>query len=371
MKRPRRILLAQTSFLGDVVLTTPLARAIAGAFPEAEVFWLVRPDAAPLVAPLAGAERVLVLDKRGRDRGWRGLLAAARRLREARFDAAIGVQRSLRTALLLALARIPLRVGFQGTPGAWLYHRRVPRVGAHARDRLLGLASGLGAALPAVPPDPALAIDAAAQAEVEALLQRAGVAPHERLLAMAPGSAWATKRWPARHFAAAARALLATGDADRVVLVGGPADRTLAEAIAAELAADPSAARRHGAAVDLTGKTTTAGLVALLARASSLIANDSAPAHIAAALGRPVVALFGPTVPAQGFAPLGPRVRIAERELSCRPCSRHGGERCPIGTHACLVDLPPEQVVAALRELEAEAAASFTAAAARRRGGAE
>jgi heptosyltransferase-2 len=188
---------------------------------------------------------------------------------------------------------------------------------------------------------------------------------------MAPGSAWATKRWPARHFAAAAQALLAAGEADRVVLVGSPADRTLAEAIAAELAADPIVARRHGAVLDLTGKTSTAGLVALLARVSSLIANDSAPAHIAAALGRPVVALFGPTVPAQGFAPLGPRVRIAERELPCRPCSRHGGDRCPIGTHACLVDLPPEQVVAALRGLDAEDGASVAAGGTRRRGGGE
>ena len=336
-----RILLAQTSFLGDVVLATSLARAVEEARPEDELFWLVRPDAAALLRPGAGAERVLVFDKRGSDRGWRGLFAAAKRLRGLHFDVAIAAQRSLRTALLLALAGIPRRIGFAGAPGALLYHERVPRRGAHARDRLLALAAPLGAAAEN-PPAPALAIDPAAARSFEAELRAAGVAPGERLLLVAPGSAWATKRWPAARFAEAAQSLLGA-QVDRVVVIGGAGDRGLAAEIAARLAS--------GRVVDLTGRTDTAGMVAALSQATLVLANDSAPAHVAAALGVPVVAVFGPTVPEQGFAPLGASVRVVGLRLECRPCSRHGSERCPIGTHACMRDLAAADVAEAGREL--------------------
>jgi len=360
-KAGRRILIAQTSFLGDVVLTTALARLIAEANPRDELWWLVRPDAAPVVSATAGADRVLTLDKRGRDRGFRALRAAAERLRRLDFEIAIGVQRSLRTALLLALAGVPLRVGFARSPGALLYHRTVRRAGAHARDRLLALATALDIRLPDPPPLPSLAVDPAAHAAAERLLVAAGVAPGSRFVVVAPGSAWPTKEWPVESFAALA-AELSLRSGEHVVVVGTTGDQERARAILAFVAARGAAPEAVG--IDLTGRTSTAELVAVIARASLVVANDSAPAHLAAALGRPTVALFGPTVPAQGFAPLGPRVRIAERRLACRPCSRHGGRACPIDTHACLAGLPPAAVLAqveALGVLPATVAAESTA----------
>lgn len=341
MARPRRILLAQTSFLGDVILTTPLARRLRQGFPESEVWWLVRPDAVPLVAPLAGSERVIAFDKRGADAGLPGTVALSRRLRAQGFDVAIGVQRSLRTALLLALARIPLRIGFAGSPGAWLYHRRVPKSGAHARDRLLALAAPLGLASDPAPA-PELAVDPATARAIEEQLRAGGVAATDRIAVVAPGSAWATKRWPATHFADAARELLPSR-VDRVVVIGGAGDGELAATIASRL---PT-----GTVVDLTGRTDLAGMVAVVARATVVLANDSGPAHAAGALGVPVVAVFGPTVPEQGFSPLGPAVRVVGRALGCRPCSRHGGAVCPIGTHECMLDLAPRVVVEAAADL--------------------
>lgn len=328
------------------MLTTPLWRALRDGLAGTEIWWLVRPDAAALIAPLAGAGRVLVFDKRGGDDGLGGMRAVAERLRGHGFDAAIAVQRSLRTAVTLALAGIPERIGFAGAPGALLYHHRVAHRGAHARDRLLALAAPLGVATrPA--PSPELLADAAATASLASTLADAGVGADERLLVLAPGAAWETKRWPAERFAELACALVPDSLA-RVVVVGTATDRAHASVVAARLAQVRPAAP---ATVDLTGRTTAAELVAALARASLVVANDSAPAHVAAALGRPVLALFGPTVPAQGFAPIGPRVRILERSLGCRPCSRHGGAWCPIGTHECLTDLPAGHVAAAAREL--------------------
>lgn len=346
------------------MLTTPLWRALRDAFPEAEIWWLTRPDAAPLIAPLVGPDRVLTFDKRGKESGLAGMQAIAAKLRALRFDVAIAVQRSLRTAVTLALAGIPERVGFAGAPGSPLYQHRVPQRGAHARDRLLALATPFGIR-PVPPPLPVLEIDPEAASAVAARLASAGVGDDERLLVIAPGSAWETKRWPAERFAEAACALVGQ-EVDRVVVVGTAGDAAHAATIAAALAR-----RTHGGSttLDLCGRTSTAELVAVLARATLVLANDSAPAHVAAALRRPVVVAFGPTVPAQGFAPLGPCVRIVERELACRPCSRHGERFCPIGTHECMEDLPATAAVAAARALLAAASpAALTTPPERREG---
>src|SRR5579884_1579193 len=144
--RGRRLLVPQTSFLGDVVLTTPLLRALRARLRPAHLTVLVRPEAAALLAGHPDVDRVLVDDKRGRDRGVGGLVRMALRLRRERFDLAVSPHRSLRTALVLAAAGIPHRVGFRDGPGAALYHVRVPRdPRRHAVERNLALLGPLGA----------------------------------------------------------------------------------------------------------------------------------------------------------------------------------------------------------------------------------
>src|SRR5437763_4593205 len=121
------LLVAQTSFLGDVVLTTPLLAALRRRVAPRRLAVLVRPEAAPLLVGHPDIDQVLVDDKRGRDRGVAGLVRTARRLRRERFEIAVAPHRSLRTALVLAGARIPRRVGFHESRGAFLYHERVAR----------------------------------------------------------------------------------------------------------------------------------------------------------------------------------------------------------------------------------------------------
>jgi len=317
----------------------------------------VRPDAAALVAPAVGRDRVIAFDKRGGAAGVAGIVRTARAVREAGFDAAIAVQRSLRTALVLALAGVPRRIGFAGAPGAPFYHRRVVASGRHARDRLLSLVEGLDVPRPDPPPDPRLVVDPAASRAVATLLSEAGLAPSDRLLVVAPGSAWATKRWPAQRFGSLARALAPEFDA--VAIVGAGGDAALAAAVVRGLSAGGG---KTPLAIDLCGRTDTAGLVAAIERSGLVVANDSAAGHVAGALGRPVVSLFGPTVPAFGFAPIGPRVRVVERDLECRPCARHGGDACPIRTHACMESIEVAQVAAAAREALADPGPGIPAA---------
>src|SRR5881628_1035572 len=139
------LLVAQTSFIGDVVLTTPLLAELRTSLRPRRLAVLVRPEAAPLLAGHPAVDDVLIDDKRGRDRGLRGLLRTARRLRRERFDLAVSPHRSLRTALVLAAARIPRRVGFRQSRGALLYHDRLPRDHRrHDVERNLGLMAPWG-----------------------------------------------------------------------------------------------------------------------------------------------------------------------------------------------------------------------------------
>src|SRR5438309_1223991 len=259
------LLVAQTSFLGDVVLTTPLLAELRTSLRPGRLAVLVRPEAAPLLAGHPAVDDVLIDDKRGRDRGLRGLARVARRLRRERFDLAVSPHRSLRTALLLAAARIPRRVGFRESRGAFLYHVRVPRVRRqHDVERNLALVTPFGA----VPAHPALHLPVTvAGAERAAALVPPGAGP---LVGVAPGSVWATKRWTPEGFAAVVAALSAEGA--RCVLLGGPDDVGLAEDIRD---------RTGGRATVLAGRTDLATRVPLVHRLALLVANDSAPMHVA------------------------------------------------------------------------------------------
>jgi heptosyltransferase-2 len=334
------LLVVQTSFLGDVVLTTPLISALRQRIAPRRLAVMVRPEAAPLLAGHPDVDEVVLDDKRGRDRGALGWLRTARRLRRRRFDVAVSPHRSLRTALLLAAARIPRRVGFRESRGARLYHVRVPRDRRrHDVERNLALLEPFGG-----PPAAArchLAVTPAAAARAESMLPP-GSGP---LVGLAPGSVWATKRWAAAGYAAVAARLAAEGA--RCVVLGGPEDVALAEEIRA---------RAGGGVTVLAGRTDLETLVAVIDRLAVLVANDSAPMHVAGARDVPVVAVFCATTPALGYGPYGPRAAVVEADLACRPCGRHGGRRCPRHTEDCMRLVSAEQVLAAVRALLATAA---------------
>lgn len=321
-------LVIQTAFLGDVVLTTPLLAALAERDGPVDV--VTTPAAAPLLETHPAVRRVIAYDKRGADRGWRGLRALGRKLARERYARAYVPHRSLRSAALAWLARIPARVGFSdGWPFLYTEARARPRTG-HEVDRLLALADRPPAAYP-----PALRPTADDEAAADALL--AGLeAP---FVALAPGSIWGSKRWP--YFPELA-AKLAHVD---IVAVGGPEDVTLGDEI---VRAVGRSARR---AVNACGKLTLRQSASLIARAALLVTNDSAPLHLATAVATPVVALFGPTVPEFGFGPLRDGdLSLGREDLTCRPCSPHGPPRCPLGHHRCMRDIRPDVVAAAIEE---------------------
>jgi heptosyltransferase-2 len=327
-------LVVQTSFLGDTVLTTPLIARLAE---SGAVDVLVTPASAALLANHPAIREVLVYDKRGADRGPAGFARLAARLRGRRYGAAYMAQGSVRSAALALAAGIPRRVGFDTSAGRRLYSARVPyRVELHHAARLFALGAG-GDGPHAVPP-PRLYPGDAERAAVDALLRDAGHG-REPIVVLAPGSVWATKRWP--YYERLASRLASRGA--RLAVVGGKEDRPLADAIA-------SAAGPGRAPIDAVGRLSLLASAELIGRAAAIVTNDSAPQHLASAMGTPTVTIFGPTVPEFGFGPLAPRRATLGRDpLDCRPCDRHGPRKCPLGHWRCMREIEPDTV---LRELD-------------------
>lgn len=315
----------QTAFLGDVVLTTPLLAALAERHGPVDV--VTTPGAAPLLETHPAVASVVRYDKRGADRGTAGLWRVGRALRSRRYLRAYLPHPSWRSAALALLARAAERTGFADSPAAATYTRRVHRSATgHEVERLLALA-GTGALAPAVH----LELTPDDRAAADAWLGQRGVPPG--FVALAPGSTWGTKRWPGYG-------ALAAGLDAPVVIVGGPEDSALGEAVAA---AAPGRAANAAGALPLRVSA------ALIERAAVLVTNDSAPLHLATAVGTPVVALFGPTVPSFGFGPRGPLDRVVEHSsLACRPCSAHGPQVCPLDHHRCMRELSVASVAEAV-----------------------
>jgi heptosyltransferase II len=323
-------LVVQTAFLGDVVLTTPLLAALADRFGPVDV--VTTPAAAVLLETHPAVGTVIRYDKRGADRGLRGLWTLGRRLRARRYARAYLPHRSWRSAALALLAGTAERTGFAGSPAAVTYTRRVPRPRTgHEVERLLTLAHTDAGGGPRPVPAVHLALTADDRAAADAWLRERNVGAG--FVALAPGSIWGTKRWAGYPELAAALDV-------PVVVLGGRDDAALADQV---VAAAPG--RAYSAAGTLGLRTSAA----LIARASVLVTNDSAPLHLATAVGTPVVAIFGPTVPAFGFSPRGPRDAIVEHpSLDCRPCSAHGPQVCPLGHHRCMRELTVVSVLAAV-----------------------
>ena len=322
--RPGPVLVIQTAFLGDVVLTTPLLSRLAARFGPVDV--VTTPAAAELLETHPAVRRVIRYDKRGADRGIGGFRRLAERLADTRYAGVYLPHRSWRSAALAFSAHIPDRIGFADSPAALLYTERVARPrGGHESARLLALA-GAGPS-----PEVTLALTEADRSAAAAWLKARGIATP--FVAVAPGSIWGTKRWPGYA------ELVARLDRP-VVVLGSAADGELAATVAA---AAPG--RAHSAAGALSLRESAA----IIERAALLVTNDSAPLHFATGVGTPVVAVFGPTTPSQGFGPIDRAGSVVQHTgLWCRPCSPHGPASCPLGHHACMQGIGVERVLAAV-----------------------
>ena len=328
-----KLLIIQTAFLGDVILTTPLLRSVRQAFPEAKIAALTIPECEDVL--LGFTDKTIVFDKRQKkDRRiqWFELI---QRLRSERFDVALIPHRSIRSAITARKAGIKCRIGLMRGAGAIFHTHRVPyRRGVYEGLRNLELLAPLADVdddgLPQLHPSDG------DKRKVEEILTDLGLTD-DRFVVFAPGSVWLTKRWLPEYFHQLTQRLKDEFDL-QVVTIGGRED----EAVCSSVGIHPN--------YNLAGKLSILGSAALTARSKFIISGDTAPAHIATAVGTDQVIIFGSTVPRFGFAPPTPKAHIAEIDLWCRPCTNHGRRNCPLGHLKCMKNVTPDYVINLIRD---------------------
>lgn len=327
----RRLLLIKPSSLGDIVHALPTFQALRRRFPDAEISWLVKTQWAGMLERVEGLDRIWRVGPSLSE--W---LSVIGRLRRYGFDLVIDLQGLFRSGAAAWLTGCGTRIGFanarEGSPLCYTHRIAVPSPEVHAVDRYLSVAHALGC-IPAAPVFP-VAPSEADREVVRTLVSRAGIVRGDRWVAMHVSARWATKRWPLEAFTMVAQRLRREGVP--VALIGSAGDQADARHVA----------ERSGA-VDLSGQTSLSVLPALLQAAACLVTNDSGPMHVAAAMGTPVVAVFGPTS-AVRTGPYGARHRVLSVPLPCRPCFSRTC-RNPVSME-CLTSIAPEQVLLAVQQ---------------------
>lgn len=327
-------LVIQTSFLGDVILTTPLIAELAKRGP---VDALVTPEGAAVLANNPNLRTILRYDKRNTYGSAVGLWQTLKAIRSRRpYEKVFLAQGSFRSGLLGMMTASRERIGFATSTGRLLYTTEVQyRPELHHAVRLLSLAFAGAPGLPTEPVRPRLYPSDDDRALVDGFIRR-GSDADAPFVALAPGSAWGTKRWP--YYVDLARRLAPDF---RIAIVGSRADTEVAAQITDAVGAD--------AVINTAGSLSLLASAELIGRAQAIVTNDSAPQHLASAMGTPTLTIFGPTVPEFGFGPLAERRAVAGHEyLECRPCHRHGPQRCPLGHWRCMRELTTEHIMSLL-----------------------
>jgi ADP-heptose:LPS heptosyltransferase len=355
------ILLVRLRLIGDVVLTTPIVRAIRGQYPAAHLIYLVEPAAAPVLADNPHLSEVIIAPHR---RGWRRLiddLRLARMLRRRRIDVAIDLHGGPRAAWLTWATRARMRVGYDVPGRSWMYTRVVPRPKAirprHAVENQWDLLTALD---PGLAPRPdrerdrsEMPVSSSAVERAERTLRSLGVPAGACLAVLHVSAGNPFRRWPEAAFAELGAGLAAGAPGRWVLVTAGPSDR---EAAARVLSAARVRAGNAGARIVCGDTLDLPTFRAVLGRASLFIGGDSGPLHIASTSDVPIVGLYGPTLPVRSapWRPAAvPSVAIEPDPLPCRPCDQRV---CVPGDFRCLSSIRAARVLdAAQRLLEAHA----------------
>lgn len=338
-----RILVIQTAFIGDAILTLPMIQTLKSNYPYAAIDVVVVPRTAEIFSQHPAISKIVLFDKRKKDKGVAGFFRIRKILIEKRYDVIVVPHRSLRSALLARTLRPQMSIGFDRSAGRWLFTATVQYdASAHEIDRNMSLLRPLSLAINSREL-PKLYPSEEDVRTVDTFLKNAGIRNPERIISVAPGTIWNTKRWPADRFAEICSRLSSSGAT--IVLLGSGEDRSLCEEIVSM--------SKSERVMNLAGKFSLLQSAEIIRRSRLLVSNDSAPMHLAVAMKTPVVAIFGATVPEFGFAPRGPYDIVVETlGLRCRPCAIHGGKFCPIKTFECMLKIHPDLVMEKIQFIE-------------------
>lgn len=321
-----RILIIHTAFIGDIVLSTPLIKKLRDTYPKAEITYLTTPVGASILRNNPHLNHIIEYDKRGEHKGIKGFWAIAKKLKMEAYNLVITPHRYLRSTFLTFLTGAPIRRGYDSAAASFLYNERVHYdKSKHEVEKLLSFVpkdEGKRYEIEIFPTE--LEVE-----KVDKLLEKR----REKVVVVAPGSKWFTKKWPLEYFNRVIKELEKREDTT-VVVVGGKEEMFFNMPLA-------------NTTINLRGKTTLLELAEVIRRADIVLTNDSSPIHIASAFPNVrILALFGPTVEKFGFFPWSKNSEVFQVEgLECRPCSIHGGDSCPKKHFKCMLDIKPEMVL--------------------------
>ncbi len=338
---PKKIMVRATNWIGDCVISLPAIEALHARFPDSEIVLVSKPWVSEVYMNHPAVSRQIVYDAEGEHQGARGFWKLIRKLRSERFDAAILFQNAFQSAWMAWCARIPVRIGYAREGRSWLLSEAVeaPPPAAYGHQSyyylILLFLSGL-IEKPQMVQDVHLHVSESEGRWATKQLHGVGLGGQRFLVGISPGASFGeAKRWLPDRFANLADRLIDGLGAD-VLIFGSPAERPLAEAVARAMEHTP---------VLVAGKTTLREFMALMAKCRLVITNDSGPMHLAAALGLPLVAVFGST-DERATGPLGPTARIIKRRVECSPC---GLRQCPIDFR-CMTRISVDEVYTAALE---------------------
>lgn len=328
-----RILIIHTAFIGDVVLSTPLIKKIKDTYPDSELTYLTTPVGATILRNNPNINHIIEYDKRGKHKGISGLLGVGKKLRMEAYDMVITPHRYLRSSFLTWLTAAKDRRGYDNAGGKIFYNKKIHYdKSKHEVEKLLSfIPEGKNKRY-----EIELFPGKIEKNKIDKILNK----DKEKIVVIAPGSKWFTKKWPLEYFNEVIKHLEKKENL-RLVIVGGKEEKLLDLKIS------------NPKTLDLRGKTTLLELAEVISRGDIILTNDSSPIHIASAFkDTHIIAIFGPTVKEFGFFPWSKNSEVFEIEgLECRPCGIHGGNICPKKDFRCMRDIKPELVINRIEEL--------------------
>ena len=330
----KKILLIQTAFIGDVILITPLIRAIKELYPDSLLDVMVIPQTAGILGNNHNINELVIFDKRKNK--FISFVNTLKQIKKKKYDIAFSPHSSMTTALLMYLAKIPTRVGFDRWQAKNLLTQKAPHPeGKHKTEKNLHLLSLFSNKNFSIQTE--LFPSEKISEKVSVLLTDLKRSTR-KLIAVAPGSVWYTKKWPQENYKNLVKQLSESGYG--IVFIGSSEERIICEEIKPEINS-----------INLAGDLSLLESAAVIAKCDLMICNDSGALHLANAVQTDVIAFFGPTVKSIGYYPFRDNDYVFEIDIDCRPCSSHGGNKCPLEHFDCMRLIKPDSVFLKVKEL--------------------
>ena len=320
------ILIIHTAFIGDIVLSTALISKVKEKYPDSDIYYLTTPLGKEILKNNPKIKEIIVYDKRGKDKGFRAFISFVRKIRKLKIDVCLTPHRYLRSSILSFLSGAKIRIGYDIASLSFVFNKKIKYDRTkHEVEKLLSFIddSPNRYELEMYPSEKD-------KIRIDTLLKN--LSENKKIILIAPGSKWFTKRWPEEYFRILIQNLVKRDDL-LIVITGGKEEREI------ELNLDSKV-------LDLRGEISLLELTELTKRAILVVSNDSAPIHITSAFPNTrIVGIFGPTVKEFGFFPWSKNSKVFEiNGLYCRPCAIHGGNFCPEKHFRCMREITPDLV---------------------------